>query len=412
MRALLHAVTTAVCAVVPVVPDQKRITVPHLTGVFMNIDRVADVWTASDWRADLADMKAAGIEFFIVHHLARATNRTLDDECPLGYYDTYYTPRSQQPGERVPCLQPRGEPGGSALTLLLEAAAELHLEVYLGFAMTATPLFVDHGRAMNLTLLDSYTRLCEQIGHEAWGSVSDTHRAAIRGWYTMLEEWNDGMWSSLAPIWASRFLNPLARTLKTQLRPRSPVPINATVFSSPYYVGNQTRRPYAKYGDLSPTQNGLLWEQVLKLWAPELDLIAPQDAMGAQGNSFLNVSNYLSEIAAASRRAQRRVWSNTELFEVYPQSCQWPATCHGRHPAPFSRIKRQLANEAPLVDALIAWEWTSCLSPQAGRLLYRDQYPNATAELYAKYIAYIGSQSSPARDSMELGEVASMQNSN
>ena len=373
----------------------SEIVVPHLTGVFVNIDRIADVWTAAEWRADLKAMKTAGIEFFIVHHLARATSRAADDICPLGYYDTYYTPQrrqsrdQQQPHEPAPCLQPRTGPGGAALSLVLEAAAELDLKVYLGLAMTATPLFFDHGRAMNITILDAYTHLCMQIGQDAWSSATDTHRNVIDGWYTMLEEWNDGMWSSLAPTWASRFLNPLAYALKTELRPASRIQLNATVFASPYYIGNQTRRPDAKFGDLSPAKNGLLWEQVLERWAPELDLIAPQDAMGAQGNSFHNVSSYLGEIAAASRRADRRVWSNTELFEVYPQTCQWPATCHGRHPAPFSRIKRQMANEAPLVDALIAWEWTSCLSALAGRLLYKDQYPNATAELYAEYLAYV-----------------------
>ena len=37
--------------------------------------------------------------------------------------------------------------------------------------------------------------------------------------------------------------------------------------------------------------------------------------------------------------------------------------CGHSHPAPFERIRAQMANEAPLVDELIAWEWHSCLSP-------------------------------------------------
>ena len=103
--------------------------------------------------------------------------------------------------------------------------------------------------------------------------------------------------------------------------------------------------------------------------------------MGAQSNSFVNVSDYLGHIADASRKAGRPVWSNVELFEVHNIS--------GRHPAPFSRIVKQMANEAPLVDKLIAWEWTSCLSVRAGRYLYKDTYPNATAELYEQYRAYV-----------------------
>ena len=78
--------------------------------------------------------------------------------------------------------------------------------------------------------------------------------------------------------------------------------------------------------------------------------------------------------------------ANVELFEVWPRSCEWPAVCHGRHPAPWSRIVHQMvssihfpglffyaisvsqlyacvllkANEAAALgdDAtLIAWEW-------------------------------------------------------
>ena len=73
----------------------------------------------------------------------------------------------------------------------------------------------------------------------------------------------------------------------------------------------------------------------------------------------------------ASQRAGRRLWSNVELFEVWPQNCTgtW-AHCTGRHPAPIERIIKQMANEAPLVETLIAWEWHSCLSPNAEDLSY------------------------------------------
>ena len=56
------------------------------------------------------------------------------------------------------------------------------------------------------------------------------------------------------------------------------------------------------------------WKQMFE-WSPHLDLIAPQDSMGANGNSFSNVSEYLSELAQASRAAGRDVWSNVELCE-------------------------------------------------------------------------------------------------
>lgn len=86
------------------------------------------------------------------------------------------------------------------------------------------------------------------------------------------------------------------------------------------------------------------WAQVLE-WCPHLDLIAPQDSMGAQGNSFQNVTDYLGAMAKGSARVGRAIWSNVELFEVWPMP-----NGKGRHPAPLERIKRQMANEVGLVQ--------------------------------------------------------------
>lgn len=105
--------------------------------------------------------------------------------------------------------------------------------------------------------------------------------------------------------------------------------------------------------------------------------------MGFQGNSFVNVSEYLGAIAVASRRTGHQVWSNVELFKGWPEGCEWPHSC-GRHPAPFERIKAQMANEEPLVDQLVAWDW-HMLRGYPG-----DGPTNMTVELYDEYKAYIG----------------------
>ena len=65
------------------------------------------------------------------------------------------------------------------------------------------------------------------------------------------------------------------------------------------------------------------------------------------------------------RPAGRHFWSNWELLGCHSRASgllRATASC-------VHRIKQQMANEAPFVDALIAWEWTSCLSALAGRLL-------------------------------------------
>ena len=60
---------------------------------------------------------------------------------------------------------------------------------------------------------------------------------------------------------------------------------------------------------------------------------------------------------------------------------RWPASCEGRHPAPIERIVAQLANEAPLVDEVVAWEWHSCLSPHGAT--------SSTTVLYEAYKSYV-----------------------
>ena len=77
-------------------------------------------------------------------------------------------------------------------------------------------------------------------------------------------------------------------------------------------MGNLTRHPVSDL--LDPRMTGDLWGQVFE-WAPSLDLIAAQDSMGAQGNSFRNVSDFLGNVSAASVRQQRAIWSNVEVGE-------------------------------------------------------------------------------------------------
>ena len=85
-------------------------------------------------------------------------------------------------------------------------------------------------------------------------------------------------------------------------------------------------------------------------------------------------------MAKGSKRVGREIWSNVELFEVWPLP-----DGKGRHPAPLARIKRQMANEVGLAQKLIAWEWHSCLSPNAA-----DEPDGAVSkQRYAEYKAYV-----------------------
>ena len=118
--------------------------------------------------------------------------------------------------------------------------------------------------------------------------------------------------------------------------------------------------------------------------------------------------------SAAAARQGRGAWSNVELFQVWPPSCEWSKAsghCRGRAPAPMDRIIAQmktasavlaraggtqevraagLATDAAAGDVvLIAWEWSSCLSPNNGT--GKANISSLAANNYIAYQKYIQS---------------------
>jgi hypothetical protein len=348
-------------------PSVSNISVPHLSGIFVALDDTTA--SRSSWQDDLQAMKDVGIEFFIVRSAAvgvefNATNAS----CPLGTFDSYYPARAAHLSR---CMR-RQRGNADALRTVLTAAKGLGLGVHLGLAYPDGAAN-SYARTANATMwLKEYAWFNWEVAQDLWAQYGAAFNGTIRGFYTGLEVANSVFWSEHTEALAGHFLQPQAREIHAQLDP------SLLVWSSPYFVGNLTRHAARSITD---ARSYAAWWGQLFSRAPDFGLIAPQDSMGAQGNSFQNVSDYLDAMAAESRLQRRAVWSNVELFEVWPRSCEWPAQCHGRHPAPFERIRRQLANEAPRADLLVAWEWHSCLSPHGST--------NASAELYMEYKSYV-----------------------
>ena len=295
-------------------------------------------------------MKTIGIEWFAIRATAAGTAEPQPSStCPLGGFRVYFPP-SDHPGGSLPpaCFRPE-HPGLDTIGTILEAAQRVGLTVHLGLGYPQTSRI---SAGMNSTTF--YRTLASinwELAQRLWELYGPKYGSILRGWYTDVEESNSHGELDLMADLVGHYLEPLARDLHNMTATQS---VPTTVWASPYYVGNLTRHPAS---DLMTPQFYADWWGQLFSWAPHLDLIAPQDSMGAQGNSFANVSTFLSLLAGSSRAASRKIFSNVELFEVWPRGCQYtPKTgvCHGRHPAPFSRIRAQMANEAPHVDELIA----------------------------------------------------------
>jgi hypothetical protein len=347
-----------------------RTTPPHLDGIFVSINAVTANWTVDEWMRDLQSMKAARLSFFVIAHVAIGKTNTTAD-CPTGKYEAYL-PVSN------PCFTQIGDlkaPGGTVGNVL-RAAAAAGLRVHLGLGLNSKFRNGNAYAYMTAGGAKAFASTQLLIAQALWAAANASSHVA--GFYTVVEENNGKEWLGAMDDFATHLLNPLAEDIKAW---RS----DLLVWSSPYGVANRSR--YAATEWVPQSVYAAIWEQAF-LWAPSFDFVAQQDSMGFLKNSYEDVAAFLGNLSTVSARQGRRMWSNVELFEAWPESCSWPSSC-GRHPAPFERIRKQIANEAAALAAiggsLIAWEWTSCLSPNGG-----GQWPNATRANYEAYRAYLG----------------------
>eukprot|EP00041_Stephanoeca_diplocostata_P027642 m.764847 g.764847 ORF g.764847 m.764847 type:complete len:372 (-) comp23217_c0_seq39:1653-2768(-) len=362
--------TIVVMSLACVVGKSATTTKPHLDGIFLSINNATSQWTQQQWREDLTAMARVEIKFFCPRALVVGTGEPPTAECPLGFFETYYEPSS------LACMRPAPNmPINGTLTHLMSAARDVGLDVHLGLALPAQHVL--ENRTRDSLFYRQLAWLQWTVAQDVWESIPNANKSTVKGIYTVLEESNEIGSLEQTQNLAGHYLEPLSRDIKANISD------DLLVWASPYYVGNLTRHRDSDIMD--PDLYAEWWGAIFRM-APHLDFIAPQDSMGANGNSFQNVTDYLTAIARVSHEVGREVWSNVELFEVWPMNCtgSW-SHCSGRHPGPIKRITEQIANEANIAPTLIAWEWHSCLSPYAQDL----SYGSAIKATYDAYLAYV-----------------------
>jgi hypothetical protein len=364
-------------AVVSGIQTKVKATQPHLSGIFVEITTATSYWTEEQWTKDITSMQDVGMTFAIFPHLAKQnTTKQLDAQCPLGYYNTLFNATTLGP-----CFSQTGttENGGTVETIL-KAASSVGMKLQLGLALNGE--IVTHDPGYNATRAQEYAAMQWLIAQRLYQIATDMNRShSVAGFYTELEEYNAEWWLKLWNDWSLQYLGPVSKKIKS-LR------ADLLVWASPYSVGNLTR--YEPKNIIDYDLYGSIWGKVFE-WAPDFDLVSPQDSMGAQGNSFQNVSDCLGNITLNGLQAERprTTWSNVELFERWP----YP-NGNGRHPADFLRIQKQIVNEWNVLQkvgeisepVLIAWEWYSCLSPNGGE---DNKWANVMKENYNLYKAWV-----------------------
>ena len=343
--------------------------------------------------------------FFVIHHTATGTANT-STGCPAGTYQTYFDPVNGPCFRSMPASS--AAPGGT-VGVIVRAAAAVGMMVHLGLAeqeqlgpvvagKRQSPLYGLHA---NVTVLRQYQAVQAELARALWSAFGAS--GTIAGIYTGLEEPQNH--ADALPDWqrlAANYFQPLAHYIKTALPPAGAHPAAAlTVWSSPDAVGNFSRYPRADM--LGPRLIGDLWEQMF-IMAPDFDLIALQDSQGERGqNSWEDTAAFLGNSSAAAARQSRAMWSNVELFVDGPPSCRWSRSeghCHGRAPAPMPRILAQIQLAATVLGggvggssghrgpfSIVAWEWTSCLSPNGGT--GRQNITRLSAANFHEYASYI-----------------------
>eukprot|EP00949_MAST-11_sp_MAST-11-sp1_P005194 g5194.t1 len=392
--ALTHASAVPRYAAVPAssVASDAAILLPHFSGMFVAITSTTGEWTQDQWETDCRSMAQAGMKFLVVPHTGRQVAPP-SKECPQGKFEMYY-PLSA-PLDDPTCYSQIGAVNAEGGTLgnifraakLAGLTGGVHLGLMFAPAEHGFPSQKRNGTFANWGIFQGGVA---SALHSLFAGHPGNDYAKISGFYTEIEFSNDLVWEENMKKFGRDYLGTIGQRVA---RLTAAAHGDYQVWASPYSIGNLTRHPTgfsspAEYATAMATAFTSANENA-PASKPYFHHVAMQDSMGAQGNSFQNASDFLGNMTE-----RVTTWANVELFEVWPRSCQWPQPCHGRHPAPWSRIKAQMANEAAQLGGgeqaiLIAWEWYSCFSPNAHGDPHHP-FPNETLANYRSYMSYLG----------------------
>ena len=260
--------------------------VPHLSGIFLNLNDRTAAWNHSQWVTDFTSMKDVGISFFVLwstsHGIGNCTQSgTCPVACPYGEYKTYY-PTPAYPAS--PCFTAFDGAVGNALPTMLGALEAVGgMKVHLGLASTVTS---DPHYALKSWA--NYTALLSHSLDSVWAAIPAAQRALVDGVYTMAEPHNGYYpWASSLRGFAS-FLQNFSSHAQAVTRS------DMLVWMSPYATGNTKGDSNATQGGImGPSVYGDWWRQVFEL-APAFGTLAMQDHVGqGRPSTLVNVTQYL-----------------------------------------------------------------------------------------------------------------------
>lgn len=293
-----------------------------LDGGFLAISNSNANWSQAHWETELEAMQTIGMNTIIISNSVNTT---------YSYYSG--------------CSLSGVSTAGDCVDKIMNIAQAHNMKVILGMYSDNYWWSISRDSAF----LTSIYAMDTQVINDLWSKYSSN--SALLGWY-IVQETDNGTDEGTRQAIAKYMLKPISDYAKA----KSPA---LHVSIAPYI--------YPSYA--TPVQFGDIWIKNFNE-APNLDLLIPQDGVGAFANNFSQVSAYFRELKRACDSTGRTLWSDLEIFD---NTTTWG-------PTPISRVTTQILSEAPYVAGFTCWEYLYYISPYRG---------GNEENLYIDYLRYL-----------------------
>lgn len=294
-----------------------------LDGAFIQIDSSTAQYSADRWLRELTYMQNLNMTKVII------AASVIDN---AAYYPTG--------------LSGRSEVGNQPIEKILNAADSLGMDVYVGLYLSDS-----WWQGTSTSYLDTLTLSSEAIVTELHALYSS--HPSLKGFY-IPQEIDNMTWvnETLRKRLVDHFLKPVSDHVK--------------IFNSSYKV---CEAPFYNNAYQQPAEYKTWWTNTLSE-TPNLDIVIPQDGIGAEHATYAEVVDYYTALASACATNGRSLWADLEIYNTVSDPV----------PADLGRIIRQISTEADLVDKITCWEWGYYLSPA---------HSIKSLELYNNYFRYL-----------------------
>ena len=318
---------------------KAQVSGPSLTGSFVEFDRN---WTTVQmWQRELATQAALGHKILILPGDGTLMPSSGDS-----------TGFSVNPRTLIypSAIFPASPPQPDNLGMLLTVADQFGMQVYVGSLQTYT----DWSNGDEFNALHKYD---PQVAREIlvlYGSHPSLNSGS-GNWYFSHE-----LWLNWVEFYGPAYYG--ISELGTYTAQMKAISANARVIEAPVFK----KAGSGSMPGLSAKETGAyLGELVL---GSQVDIVAPQDGAGAQAGApaVSELGDYYSEMRAALdgsiASGTVQLWATMETFQPAVAGTE---SANGWQPAPLSRIRQQIAAEAPYVSQVIQFMYGWDMSPAA-----------------------------------------------